>query len=115
MSNRDDMNVFISFSIHHKIGKPAQRNPTRPLLSTDAWHGAVDPRMTQDQLKQASHFRKELRAQSLPLHLVPSYDRPQFLLSRWINTEAFHFESNLQVGAPVVSAEADADICRSRC
>lgn len=94
MSNCDNLNVVATFSIHHEIGEPPKRDTTRTVLSADAWNGAANPWMTQDQVKQSTDFREKSRTQSPPLHLVPGHSSPQFVLGRRINTETFHLESS---------------------
>src|SRR5882672_10276861 len=94
MSNSDHMNVLTTLSIRHEVWEAATQNTPGTIHSPHTGNRAANPRMPQNQVKQAANLCEELRAQSLLLHLIPGHDRPQFLLSRWINTEAFHFVSN---------------------
>ncbi len=94
MCNRNHMKVVTPLSIHHKVREVTKQNTPGTISSPYARNHTANPWMPQDQLKQASRFGKELRAQSLLQHLIPRHNPPQFLLSRRINTEVFHFASN---------------------
>jgi hypothetical protein len=94
MSNRNHMNVLTTLSIRHEVWEAATQNTPGTIRSPHSGNWAANPRMPQNQVQQSPNLCEKLRAQSLLLHLIPGHDRPQFLLSRWINTEAFHFESN---------------------
>jgi hypothetical protein len=73
MSDRDHLDFFALFSIHHKVRKSAQRDATGAVLSSHAGNRATDPWMTQDQIENLANFREKSRAQLPSLHLVPSH------------------------------------------
>ena len=94
MSDRNNLDLFATFSINYEVGKPTKRDAPRAVLGTDARNWVTEPWMTQDQVENPADFCKESHAQTLLPHLIPSHRGPQFILGRRINTEAFHFESN---------------------
>ena len=94
MSNCNHMNVFTTLPIHHKVREIPKQNTPGAIGSSHVRNYATNPWISQNKLKYVSDVCKELRPQTLLLHFIPCHNRPQFLLSRWINTEAFHFASS---------------------
>ena len=66
MSNCNHMNVFAPLSMHRKVRKVPKQNTPGTRGSLHARSHVATSWLPQDQLKHASRFGKELRAQSLP-------------------------------------------------
>ena len=76
MSNRNHMNVFAPFPIHHEVREMPKQDTPGTISSSNTRNYTPNPWMPQDQLKHASHFSKELCSQSLLLHFIPRHNRP---------------------------------------
>src|SRR5881409_2301595 len=50
LSDRNNLDLFATFSINHEVGKPTKRDAPRAVLGTDARNWVPEPWMTQDQV-----------------------------------------------------------------
>ena len=94
MSEGDDLNFGVAFSVDHEVREPPKRDSACAVLRSHARHRITDAGLTPDQVHDSSLLGEKLCTQTRAPVLVPGHGSPELLLRRRVKPPPLHLLSS---------------------